>query len=685
MKTLFKWLAGIVASLIVLIVLGMVLLPIVIDLNDYREQIQSAVFENTGYDVHLNGPVSWSVFPWLGLSVVDVQLDDSHQRPRVILKRADIHIAVLALVFRQRVDVQALVLDGLTLNLSREARGEANRVGAEESTDAAVTANEPGPTQPSTPGKPLNLNIASVDINQISLNYQDQQTGRSLMIRNAYLQTDAIQAGKSFNLNAGFSLQGSEPPLRAAVTLKTALMLDLQRKTFKADRLSLTVIPEQQKNPVALTITATLAGGDGQLDGNIGMEPVNLRQFLQQLGMPLPDMARSEALTKVGLTATVKAAGNRASLQDLKLVLDDFDLGGKLAVTDISRKALRFTLKGSDLVLDDYLPVVSGKPAVDSSGTPPAQSSTGNLPRHAAIIPVALIKLFDLDGELSLSTLTVKGIRFDRPVVVARANDGVLSISKWNTGFYDGVIDLEARIDVNNTPQLSTKGTIQDVNLNALAGAVSGWQVVSGKISASMRLLANGFTERELIEHLNGVIEFHVDDGSLHGMNLNKTVCNGIARIRRKSISKDDWPDETRFTSLKGTFRISDGVASNDNLCAAMDQLGFCGAGKIDLVQQNLDYTVGVTVTGSTAEEEEPACRINERYADLSWPIRCRGKIGDSNLCGLDEQRLGRLAAMVAEREMKGKLQQKLNDKLRNKFGEQLSEELGDTLKNLLR
>ncbi|OQX35046.1 MAG: hypothetical protein B0D91_11530 [Oceanospirillales bacterium LUC14_002_19_P2] len=683
MKTLFKWLAGIVVSLIVLVILAAVLLPVVINPNDYREQLRTAVSESTGYDLHLNGPISWSLFPRLGLSVADIQVDDIHKQPLATLKQADIHVSVLPLILHQHVDMQAMILDGLTLNLSRDTKGRPNWIEPKESAGTATTTRETAPSQPTTSKETLSLNIASVDISQINLNYQNQQTGQSLAIHNAHLQTDAIQAGKPFNLDAGFSLQSSEPPLHAAITLETALMLNLKSNTFKADQLRLTATPEQQKNPVALTITATLAGTEGQLDGNVALEPVNLQRFMQQLGMSLAKMGNPEALTKVSLTTNVNAADNRASLQDLKLALDGFDLSGKLAVTDISSKALRFTLKGSDLLLDDYLPVAPTEPATEVSETTPTRQPAGKPTTHPDVIPVDLLKPLNLDGMLSLSALTAKGFRFDQPTLTIKANKGVLAISKLNAGFYDGVIDSKARIDVNGTPQLSTRSTIQDINLHALSKAIPDLQAVTGKANASIRLLTSGLTEPELIEHLNGVIEFHVDDGALHGMNLNKAVCNGIARIRKKNINKDDWPDETRFTSLKGTFNISEGVATNNNLCVAMDQLNLCGGGKINLVNQSLDYTMGVTLTGSTAEEDEPACRINEKYADLTWPIRCSGKIGGNDLCGIDEQRLGELAATVAEREVKGKLQQKLDDKLRQKFGDQLGEELGDKLKNL--
>jgi len=63
----------IIVGLLLLIVVAVVVAPLVIDPNDYREQIQSAVKNKTGRDLLINGDLSLSVFPWVGVGVNDAR------------------------------------------------------------------------------------------------------------------------------------------------------------------------------------------------------------------------------------------------------------------------------------------------------------------------------------------------------------------------------------------------------------------------------------------------------------------------------------------------------------------------------------------------------------------------------------------------------------------------------------
>jgi len=67
----------IVSGLVLLIVVAAIVAPMVIDPNDYREQIQTVVKEKTGRDLAINGDLSLSVFPWIGIGINDVSLSNA--------------------------------------------------------------------------------------------------------------------------------------------------------------------------------------------------------------------------------------------------------------------------------------------------------------------------------------------------------------------------------------------------------------------------------------------------------------------------------------------------------------------------------------------------------------------------------------------------------------------------------
>ncbi len=58
------------AGLVILLaVLAAVLIPMFVDVNDYKDQISEQIRQSTGYDVNIQGEIDLSLVPWLGLSL----------------------------------------------------------------------------------------------------------------------------------------------------------------------------------------------------------------------------------------------------------------------------------------------------------------------------------------------------------------------------------------------------------------------------------------------------------------------------------------------------------------------------------------------------------------------------------------------------------------------------------------
>jgi AsmA protein len=74
MLKLIKWLAGLLVTLTVLILLAIVIIPQVVDPNDYRDELSTLVNGKTGRDLTLSGDLKISVFPWLGVKTQGLSL-----------------------------------------------------------------------------------------------------------------------------------------------------------------------------------------------------------------------------------------------------------------------------------------------------------------------------------------------------------------------------------------------------------------------------------------------------------------------------------------------------------------------------------------------------------------------------------------------------------------------------------
>ena len=69
---------GVVLLVLVLTVGGIVTFLVkTIDPNSYKDKVSQLVYDNTGRKLSLNGEISWSFFPWLGLKVRDITLSNS--------------------------------------------------------------------------------------------------------------------------------------------------------------------------------------------------------------------------------------------------------------------------------------------------------------------------------------------------------------------------------------------------------------------------------------------------------------------------------------------------------------------------------------------------------------------------------------------------------------------------------
>ena len=67
MKTFLKWILAIVGVVVVLLVVATVVLPMVVDPNNYKDEISAAVSEKTGRELTIGGEIKWSVFRQSGL------------------------------------------------------------------------------------------------------------------------------------------------------------------------------------------------------------------------------------------------------------------------------------------------------------------------------------------------------------------------------------------------------------------------------------------------------------------------------------------------------------------------------------------------------------------------------------------------------------------------------------------
>src|SRR5690606_636433 len=119
----------IVVAAIVLLVAGAVLfLTVVFDPNDYRDEIIAAVNDATGRELTLEGDLELEVFPSLRIAVGPAAISNAPgfgEAPFARIGAARLQLALLPLLSR-RIEIGEARLEGLVLNLARNAQGRNN-------------------------------------------------------------------------------------------------------------------------------------------------------------------------------------------------------------------------------------------------------------------------------------------------------------------------------------------------------------------------------------------------------------------------------------------------------------------------------------------------------------------------------------------------------------------------------
>jgi AsmA protein len=191
MGKLFKFLFWLIGVVLVLAVAAVVVLPMVVDPNDYKDEIVAQVESNTGRTFRIDGELKLSVFPWLGLDIGGVELGNAQgfgEKPFAKVKQASVRVKLMPLL-EGKAEADVIMLDGLALNLVRAKNGSSNW------DDLGGKADE-APADAKGGSAPVGeISMGGVDISNAQILWDDRQLGQKLQVEQLNLKTGAINVG----------------------------------------------------------------------------------------------------------------------------------------------------------------------------------------------------------------------------------------------------------------------------------------------------------------------------------------------------------------------------------------------------------------------------------------------------------------------------------------------------------
>ncbi len=233
--------AGIVIGAIVLLaMLAVVVVVALFDPNDYKKVVTDAFQARTGRTLAIDQDLKLSFFPWLAVETGGITIGNAAgfgegangaaPLPFATIERAAARVKLMPLLDRH-VEIGTVELDGLTLNLARDAALHGNW---QDLADAASRRGaEPDPSarqgQPTPPGAaaatPQSFALEGVRVRRGTLYWRENTTQLRYTASNLDLSTGAIGGGGPVPVDLSLDLhdEASGRALAAKASARTEL------------------------------------------------------------------------------------------------------------------------------------------------------------------------------------------------------------------------------------------------------------------------------------------------------------------------------------------------------------------------------------------------------------------------------------------------------------------------------
>jgi AsmA protein len=584
-----RLLLKIIGGILALVIIAALVVPMFISADFIKAQLTEQVKKSTGRDLAIKGKASLSLFPNIAVTVEDVTLGN----PAGFTTPYFVHIdrlqtgAALMPLLSKELRITGLTLGGAKLNLEETKSGAKNWDFAGAKAQAAPA--EPAPAGKEKPSPLKQLAIGTVHIKDAALNYS--KAGAAPVI------VDAVQ----------LSIKGADgaSPLKVDGSARyqgevVQLQLDVKNaKEFLSGKFA--------EFAVSLGLPATKLAFSGKV------VPAALPDFMGKgtltfasddlpklVGWATGKKPSGSMPKKVDISVAVTAVEPKnLMLKDLKATVDGTQVKGALEANLAgAAPALKGTLDIDKLDLDAWTgDTAAGAPAAPAANaTKPAATAASSSGWSDAPIDASGLRAVNADMKLTIGMFKTGKIIAEKIVADAVLNDGVLKLNLTGMNFYGGTAKGSVTLDGSAAGiGLTTTMEMAGIMIEPLMVDITGASRLVGNTSLNLAVAGRGASQRALVGSLNGHAAMRVNDGAVKGVN----IASFLRDAKQGFLLPERTMEKTDFTELTATYKITQGVVSNDDLAMKSPVLRLAGKGTVSLPARSINYRLVPTIVGT--------------------------------------------------------------------------------------
>jgi AsmA protein len=699
------------------------------DPNDYKAEIIKAVKQTRQRTLHLDGDIKLRLFPYIGASLERVSLSEFNSEQQFASARMlKVSLELMPLLRRELV-VDDVIVDGLLAHvvrhkdgtsniddlISRNPKPESGKQPVKFDIASVLVKNTSLSYLDEATGAAYEIDNLKLDAGRIA---QGVPTRIALSVHakgnRPALDIDT-QLAAMLTLDAdGQAYRLADMDLRVngsaldIVNLKMKangdIGVQLAKEEFSANKFELNASGVKAGSPfeAALNLPALLFSGEklsgskltfnARLDsGNIvaglslpdisgSAQSFNVSKLLLDLSVQMPDQS-----FKIRLSSPV--SGNldarRFLLSNAEVAVSGvFDklpgqtvnskMKGKLEV-DAKRETVQANLSGGLLqsrvtakaeVSDFANPYIRFDADADKLDADLYLPKKTNRPEQP--MDLSFLRKLNLEGSLHIGQLKAENIRLGDLRLNVRARRGLVNISPLSASLYKGSMNGSISVNAAATPVIAVNQKFAGIDVAALTKDAADFDMLEGRGNVAMNLSMQGDMASRMKKTLDGNLSLTLVDGAIRGINVARTLRDAKGALTGAQTQTANRNEKTDFSELKASFKISNGVAHNEDLSLKSPLLRVAGSGDIDVGLSRMNYLARATLA-RTLEGQGGL----DKVGGITVPLRIAGPFDDLKYTldfGAMVNEAAKQKVEAAKQELKTKAQDQLKNSLKGLF-----------------
>lgn len=532
--------------LLVVVVAGLSALVLLVNPNDFRAYMVRQVEVRSGYELKLEGPLRWHVWPQL--SILSGRMSLTAPGASVPLVSADnmrLDVALIPLLSHQ-LQVEQVMLKGAVIQLTPQS--EAVR---QENAPVAPREN----TLPDVPEDAgWSFDIGSLKVADSVLVFQ-HEGDEQVTVRNINLQMD-------------------------------------QDKRHLAT-VDFTGRINRNQRDMTLAMKANVNASD---------YPHQLTADIQSLNWKLTgaDLPASGISGQGSLQAIWREEQKLLALNQLNLQANDSDLKGNASVVLGEEPKWVIDLQFGKLNLESLLPpqpvaAAEGSPAQQGQSQPkqtrPVISSSIDQPDYNGL------RGFTADISLKADAVRWRGIDFSAVSSQMENRSGLLTISDLSGKMGNGSLSLPGVVDVRKDNVRTTfQPRLDNVEIGTILKAFNYPIALTGNLSLAGDFSGNKVDAEAFRRDWQGQAHVELTNTRMEGLNFQQLVQQAVERSSSNVKANENYDSATRLDSFTTDLSLDRGQLTLDNMQGQSALLALTGEGTMDLVKETTDTRFNVRV-----------------------------------------------------------------------------------------